>query len=358
MNRSISYLALLVLAFLLFVYVFTDVFAYIVIALVITAILSPVIEKMTSLRVNQYHIPRIVAVFFSYGLLSLIIYLFFLLFMPLLSEQLNILREMEHSSASADLTVFEDYLISSGLVDEEPGFITNWVVHNKERFLSRLDISNVLNEIFSITGTFFVGLLAVSFFSFFFLSDKTLVERLVLGFIPNRFFEIAITIYSKIKLLLGSYLVGLVVQMVLIFTFVSIGLSVVGVNYAFTIALFTAIANLIPYVGPWIGAIFGLWVSISTGADISGELNLSSWAIFRIVIVYGAVQILDNILFQPLIFSKSVKAHPLEIFVIIFAGGILFGPVGMVMAIPGYTLLKVFVTEVYFGVKRYRIFQK
>jgi predicted PurR-regulated permease PerM len=69
------------------------------------------------------------------------------------------------------------------------------------------------------------------------------------------------------------------------------------------------------------------------------------------------VQITDNIVLQPLIFSKSVKAHPLEIFVIIFAGASLAGVLGMIAAIPVYTIIRVVLIELYQGYKQYKIFQ-
>ena len=123
-----------------------------------------------------------------------------------------------------------------------------------------------------------------------------------------------------------------------------------------TIAVFAAIANLIPYLGPLLGGIFGILVAISTSGDFSFS-NENILLIIKVFSVFGAVQAIDNIVLQPLIFSKSVKAHPLEIFVIIFVGATVAGIPGMIAAIPVYTVLRVSSTEIYAGFNQYRVFK-
>ena len=152
-------------------------------------------------------------------------------------------------------------------------------------------------------------------------------------------------------------MVGLLIQMLSIFTLASLGLSLLGIKFAITIAIFAAVANLIPYLGPMLGAFFGIIVSISTSGVILDTPNDYLLLIFKIIVVFSIVQLFDNLVFQPLIFSKSVKAHPLEIFVVIFAGATLGGIVGMIAAIPVYTILRVSVIELVSGYKQYKIFK-
>jgi predicted PurR-regulated permease PerM len=121
--------------------------------------------------------------------------------------------------------------------------------------------------------------------------------------------------------------------------------------------VFAAVANLIPYLGPILGACFGIVVGISTSGHITLSRELFILVV-KILSVFGVVQVTDNVLLQPLIFSKSVKAHPLEIFVVIFAGATIAGIPGMIAAIPAYTIIRVSVIEVYAGVKGYRVFKK
>jgi predicted PurR-regulated permease PerM len=150
-----------------------------------------------------------------------------------------------------------------------------------------------------------------------------------------------------------------------IFSVASIGLTLVGVNYALTIAFFAAVANLIPYLGPLLGSLFGIFVAISTQlGNLTPQENI--FLVVKIAVVFAVVQIMDNLIFQPLIFSKSLRAHPLEIFVVIFAGaalgrlivgGLLGGVLGMISAIPFYTILRVSGQELYSGYRQYKVFR-
>jgi predicted PurR-regulated permease PerM len=217
-----------------------------------------------------------------------------------------------------------------------------------------INIGSIINNLFTVAGSVTIGILAVVFITFFLLYEKGIFRRVALRLVPNNYFEMVITAFAKIEKLLSNYLIGLLVQMTAIFTLATIGLSIVGVKYAASIALFAAVANLIPYLGPLLGAIFGIVVSMSVSNF--GSMNEMLFLVIKIVTVFAIVQINDNLVFQPLIFSKSVKAHPLEIFIIIFVGGTLGGIVGMIAAIPVYTIVRVSVLEFSSGFKQYQIF--
>ncbi len=182
------------------------------------------------------------------------------------------------------------------------------------------------------------------------------MRRILLSNIPNQYFEVVITTVYKIERLLSNYLLGLLMQVAIMFSAIALGLSILGVKYALTIAIFMAIINLIPYLGPAIGFLFGVFVVVSTDADAT---NFNHWLfdMLRIAPVFAIAVALDNLLVQPIIFSKSVKAHPLEIFIAIFAGATLAGPLGMLVAIPTYTILRVSYRELTIGYKQYRIFK-
>jgi predicted PurR-regulated permease PerM len=133
---------------------------------------------------------------------------------------------------------------------------------------------------------------------------------------------------------------------------VTIGLSIVGIEFqhAVVIGLFCGMFNIIPYLGPWMGAAVGLLIgaALNMGTDFMNHtLPLLGW----MLLVFGTVQILDNILFQPIIYSSSVKAHPLEIFLVILAAGSLAGILGMILAIPVYTILRVIAKEFFDNMK-------
>jgi predicted PurR-regulated permease PerM len=118
----------------------------------------------------------------------------------------------------------------------------------------------------------------------------------------------------------------------------------VGTSHVLIIALFAALINVIPYIGPLIGFVFGITVGVVTHLDLNFYSELLPMLGYM-TIVFGVVQLLDNFVVQPMIFSNSVKAHPLEIFLVILAAGMVAGIFGMVVAIPTYTIIRVVAKE-------------
>ena len=249
----------------------------------------------------------------------------------------------------------ENFLFRYQLLENKPGYLFEELKSQIINMIKSVDFGMIISNILNTTSSLFIGLLAVLFITFFLLLENGLLRRNLLNLIPNPYFELSVATFTKVEKLLSNYLSGLLLQMLAIFSLASFGLTLVGVDYALTIALFAAVANLIPYAGPILGASFGIIVGISTGNfEETKELNL---LLLKILSVFGAVQVTDNIFLQPMIFSKSVKAHPLEIFVVIFAGAKIAGVAGMIFAIPVYTIFRVSIMEFYQGYKSYRIFK-
>jgi predicted PurR-regulated permease PerM len=110
------------------------------------------------------------------------------------------------------------------------------------------------------------------------------------------------------------------------------------------IGLIAALFNVIPYLGPIIGGTIGVALGIATHLDLEFYSQLLP-LIFKMTGVFVTVQLIDNFVFQPLIFSNSVNAHPLEIFIVLLMAGSLAGIAGMILAIPMYTVIRVFAKE-------------
>lgn len=358
--RTIIYILLFLTVFVLLAWLFLDIFLYIVLAIVVSSLLRPLTKYIATAQFFKMRLPRLFAVISSYLIFTALIVLFVILFIPLISEQIEVISGFDFEALYARVTTplrnFESYLIANNLTSQQEGFIVNSLRENILALISDIQIGNILNEILSFTGSFFIGFMAVAFISFFLLYEMGSMRKKLISFIPNRYFEVTIAAYNKIERLLSNYLVGLLIQMVTIFTMASFGLSILGIKYALTIALFAAVANLIPYLGPILGATFGIIVGISTGTDLVYTQDYLL-LILKIASVFAVVQVVDNILLQPLIFSKSVKAHPLEIFIIIFAGASLAGIPGMIAAIPVYTVIRVSTSELYEGYRSYKIFK-
>jgi predicted PurR-regulated permease PerM len=358
-NRFLLFILLGIAIIIFLAWYFSNIVFYFAVSLVLVTILRPLTNYVNSVHIYGFQIPRAIAALASFLVLILVISIFITLFIPLVSEQVQVLTSLNYEKllfrVSTPIRSFENFLIRNNLSIKEEGYLVNTLKQNLTAVIESINFNRIFNEIISFTGSIFVGFIAIIFITFVLLLEKGIIRRQFISMIPNRYFEVAITALYKIEKLLSNYLLGLFFQMFAIFSIASLGLSLIGVKYSLTIALFAALANLIPYAGPILGALFGIIVGISTNnfADTNDYLVL----ILKIGIVFGIVQVTDNILFQPIIFSKSVKAHPLEIFVVIFAGANIAGVVGMIAAIPVYTIFRVSFVELLDGYKRYHIFK-
>jgi predicted PurR-regulated permease PerM len=156
----------------------------------------------------------------------------------------------------------------------------------------------------------------------------------------------------SIKKLLMRYFLAIILDMLVIFVLTTIGMTILGLGFqhALVLGLVGGIFNIIPYVGPIISIIFGMLIGILTHADANFYteiMPLLGW----MLLVYVIINILDATLVQPFIFSNSVKAHPLEVFLVILTAGTLAGVPGMILAIPSYTVIRVIAKEFFHNFK-------
>jgi len=350
-----------VFAFGLIFWLFWGLIFYILMALVVSALLHPITDYITEIELFGWRVPRIVAVLLSFIVLALVPFLFVLLFVPLIADQVGVLQKLDYNVVLSRLQSPIDnveHFVLANFPDKnrELGFLKTELNNALLHFLSGLDVGTVLNYLVSFAGSIFFYLVAVSFITFFFLYEKGMFKRTILALVPNAYFEVVVTAFYKIEKLLSNYLLGILAQMSIMFTIVSIGLSIMGIKYALTIAVFMAIMNLIPYLGAVLGLVFTSLVILST-PSATGDFIHNGYVILHVSpIVLGALGF-DSLFVQPFIYAKSVKAHPLEIFFAIFAGATLAGGLGMLMAIPTYTILRVAYLEFSHSLRQYKVFR-
>lgn len=363
LNKFTLKIAVLVALLLLVGWIFSNIVLYIVVSIILATILKPMVSGITHFKfLGVVGLPRVLAILIAYAVLLGVVTLLVVMFIPLVSNQLEMIEQIKLDKMLASIedpiNVLEKFLIKKQLVHgKQEGFMVDAL---EDHFLSNftaLDASNMINHFITLTSQFFVGLLAVTFITFFLLYEKGILKRLFLSIVPNAYFEMTIAALYKIEKLLTNYLLGLLLQTFAIFTLTSTGLSIIGIEYAFTVAVFAAFINVIPYIGPFVGGLVAVVVGLTT-APLTWTGEQYGVLMLQIVGVATIVHLIDNILLQPIIFSKTVKAHPLEIFVAIFAGASLAGVIGMVSAIPVYTVLRVSFTELANGYKRYQVFSR
>ncbi|SMO83751.1 Predicted PurR-regulated permease PerM [Saccharicrinis carchari] len=204
----------------------------------------------------------------------------------------------------------------------------------------------MLASVADFVGSTFIALFSISFITFFLIKDEWLLLEGIKLFVPESYYVGVDHMLWSINRLLRRYFIGIIIQISLISTLLVLGLLVIGLEFrhALIIGLFSGFVNIIPYLGPLIGGLFGTLVSLVVYLQLALPPPFLLY-LGGIAMLYVIVQLLDNLVFQPVIFSTSVKAHPLEIFLVIIMAGYMAGMLGMFLAIPVYTIVRVVAKE-------------
>ena len=329
--------ALVIAAFLLFE--IKVLLGYILIAAIISLIGQPIVNFLST----KLNFKTSTASIFTMVIFVSIIIGIISLFVPLVIEQGKNLSLLDIESFQKNIKVlyyeFSNYLSTYNINLEKSIFNIQWINEMNFGF-----VPEILNSFGKTLGNLTLGILSIIFISFFLLKDSTLLERSLFILVPKNSSKKFKKSYESIKILLSRYFGGLILQIFILFIIYTIVLLLIGTPNALVIAFLCSLLNLIPFIGPLIAGILMILLTMSShiGSDFSTIILPKS---IYVIIGFIVGQLIDNFFSQPFIFSNSVKSHPLEIFLIIIAGGLLFGPIGMIAAIPTYTAIKVIAKE-------------
>ncbi len=312
---------------------------FLFIALVISLICTPLVSFLKSKLKMSNNLASVTTLLLVGAFLVFIARIF----LPIVLKQSKNISEIDFDIVKQDLN--ELSIQASEYLGVEKINIVETLKRTEfaQNFDSEL-VSSFLEIFFQNVGDVFFGLFSVLFISFFLLKDEKLIVNAVTSFAEKGNERRSIFVLTKVKELLSRYFLGLLMQMLIVALFYLGLLLFVDVENALAIAIICAFLNIVPYLGPLIGALLMLLVVVSNnlGADFSSELLP---LLIKVVIGVSVVQLIDNMITQPVIFGRSVRSHPLEIFIAIIIGGLIFGIGGMILAVPVYTTLKVISKE-------------
>ena len=319
---------------------FKSVLVYIIVAFVVSLLAQPLMRLMRKVKIGGKSLPggllAIVSIVVILGLLILVV--------TRIVRDAAVLNSVTAASSNP-LDRVNDWIVGlfPGL---GPDFNVITVLMDKLKEVA--DLSNVTAVISSVTSVvtgLVVGLFSIVFISFFFVRDETLFRKIVCALVPDRMEGNMSKSLGDIEGLLSRYFVGLLVEMTGVALLDFLGLWFIarlGFTNALGIAFIAGILNIIPYVGPLLGEVVGvvLAVILKYGAGVGLPVNIWVFALIVLAIML-TTQLVDNFVYQPLIYSTSIKASPLEIFIVILLAGHMGGVVGMLVAIPAYTVVRV-----------------
>ncbi|MCC7026311.1 MAG: AI-2E family transporter [Saprospiraceae bacterium] len=335
-----GFLLLLILFLLSY---FSEVVSYILISWVISMIGQPIMNfLLVKLKLLRFSWAKSISALLTMLTIFAIIGSILWMFIPIVIQQAVVLSKVDFNSISLALQEPIDnvniWLRSLGL---EPSLsAADQVKSFLGSYFDPKNISIFFGSLLSQAGNILIGIFSILFISFFFLKERGLFTDIILAVVPTGTEKKVREVINDVSELLTKYFGGIAVQMFVLMIISTALLSLIGIKNALLISFFYAIMNIIPYLGPLIGAAFGCMLTISSNLD----MNFYSQTIpllTMVLLVFLAVKLLDDFIIQPYIFSKRVQAHPLEIFIVIMVGARLDGIIGMVLAIPFYTIFRV-----------------
>jgi predicted PurR-regulated permease PerM len=286
--------------------------------------------------------------------------MFFVIFVPLVTKEINYFSTIDSEKivqiVQEPLNKLENLFRTFNRNIDSQISVQDYFAKKVSSVLSIDMIQNFLGSLVGILGNILVAIFSITFITFFFLKDQHLFFESILMWVPERYTENFRRALNSIKNLLTRYFIGIVIQSTCIMILIDIGMTIVGIDFqqALVMGLIIGILNVIPYVGPWLG----LFIAIIMGVASHIQMDFKTVVVplvYYMIIVEAITHLIDNILFQPIIFSNSVKAHPLEIFIVILAAGFAAGIPGMILGIPGYTVVRVFAKEFFNNFKAVQI---
>ena len=217
-------------------------------------------------------------------------------------------------------------------------------------YFSPSRISQIVGSFVNVLGNLFVAIASITFILFFFLSDPKLFDKVILSLVPIDQEENTQGVLYRIKRMLPRYFQSILIELLILMGYLLLTLTLFGVPNSVLIAFIGALMNIVPYVGPLLGGFFGLFITVCS--HIEADFYTVTFPLMGWVLgIFITSQWFDNFLLQPIIFSKSVKAHPLEIFIVILVGAKIFGITGMIIAVPPYPMLRYIAAEFFSHIK-------
>ena len=330
---------------------FRSVLSYIIISFVIALISKPLMSFLSGIRIGKFKMPCTIAALITLAAVMSCIIGIFAVITPLAAQIISELGSIDFNSFSEKISgpLGEWNKALHGLMPGmDPDFsIESMIFDNLRNFLDMNIFTGLFSSIATMLAKLGIALFSISFISFFFIKDNSTFMNMITAIVPDKYEERTVKVLNSINNLLVRYFVGITIEALLITVLNSAGLHFFGKmdwNMALVLAFFSGVINIIPYIGPLAGGALGAIVAVATFHPATAGISLAAH-LAVVIAVYVATHIIDVFLFQPFIYSNSVKAHPLEIFIIILMAAQIGGIIGMLIAIPCYTAIRVIAKE-------------
>lgn len=343
---------------------FRSVIIYILAAVVVSLIAKPVMSGLQKIQIKGKKAPDWFLAAFSLTLVISVILTVLTLIIPMVSGILKGISFGSIENAAGQISVplshLNDFLRNTFPQLGSEFRIEMMLTQELQKLLGASAISSIIGSATSFLTDLGIGLFSVVFIGFFFIKDDGLFTSIVCALVPDRHEKMTEKAIADIGYLLSRYFIGIMIEVCGVAFLNFLGLLLIarmGFNAAIGIAFLTGILNIIPYVGPLMGGVLGtlLCLILKYSSITPIGLDVNFWMFTAILVaIFAFTQLVDNFLYQPVIYSTSIKSKPLEIFIVLLIVGHIGGPLSMIVAIPCYTVVRVIAFRFFRHIKAIR----
>jgi len=332
-------LGAVLLGLLVILYLVRGLLTPFIVAFVIAFFLNPIIDYMEGGGIN-----RTLAIVVLILLSVLVLLIALKLTSPMIEAEIAGLKDnapVYNHRIQEGLTRGIDFL------DKNVGFLPRGMLEKalQEKIKGFASGMGGIDLVINIVRELLASLIIIPVVVFFLLKDGRKIKKMLIEYVPNKYFETSLVLFHKIDQQVSNYIRGQLIDNLIVGLLAIISLYLLNVNYSFLIGAVLGVVNLIPFVGPLMGLAFGsLLILVDTGSTVD---------LIKFIGVCVGVRALDDVVIWPLALSKSVHIHPLMVIILIILGGFLHGILGMLLAVPLYCSIKVTFQILYRGLIEY-----
>jgi predicted PurR-regulated permease PerM len=332
-------------------YLFSNVLIYILLSIIFAAVGSPLMQLLQKIKIKNWHCTATFAATITLLSLSGVIALGFYILIPFVINEIEVVSSIDptlYTKAVEEWFQRADHFLLKYSVLNENESLSDILLLQMKSFLSSINMSEIVGNLFSFAGALCILIFSVIFLTFFALKDKDIFFKMIRNAIPISFRENYDRILSQSRIQVVRYFLGVLIDNIVVGIAIGVTCYFAKIPNAFLIGILAGIFNTIPYVGPFIALGLSLIFSITTLLPTEPTAGLFSILFWKLAIIFAVIKAIDTFLFSPIIFGKSIHAHPIEIFIVILLAGYVGGIVGMIFAVPAYSMIRIVVKE-FFG---------
>lgn len=363
MNKLSRYIIICIAtaAVLFLAWYFSNILSCILISAVLALVGKPLMGLLTSMKIGRFRISNSIAALITLVALAAVLMGLIMFIIPIagkiVSEMSTINLDEINRKLASPLYMY-NVKMHELFPTLDKGITIETMIMEKVKSIFSLDLfTGAFSSVTSFIIDTFISVFTIVFVTFFFLKDNNTFTEMVLLFVPEKYESNTRRAIDSVNTLLIRYFTGISIEILSIAILNTLGLNLIGgvqFQMAVVLACLSGILNVIPYIGPLVAGVFGTLMGVISLYS-AGTTHTLGIMVVTLASIFIVTHLIDVFIFQPYIYSNSVKAHPLEIFLVILVAGNVGGIIGMLIAIPAYTVIRVFAREFF---SQFRLVQK